>query len=56
MIVANNEIDATKKSVKTTMFSRTMQMRRCVAGALPNEAQPGLHSKLMDAPKGECSH
>jgi hypothetical protein len=50
--VANNEIDATKNAGKLTTILTTMRMRRCYAGASPNEAQPGLHSKPMDATIG----
>jgi len=34
MVVANNEIDATKHSGKLTTISMTMRMRRCDAGRI----------------------
>ncbi len=34
MVVANNEIDVTKNSGKSTTVSTTMRMRRCDAGRI----------------------
>ena len=50
--MANNEIDTTQNVGKLTTISTTMRMWRGSAGASPDEAQPGLHSKPMDAAIG----
>ena len=52
MVVANNEIDETKNAGKSTTISVAMAMQRYDAGASPDGAHPGLHSKPLDADIG----
>jgi hypothetical protein len=53
MVVANNKIDETKKSGKSTTILMAMVMQRTRRGTSPNEAYPGLHLKPLDAAIGQ---
>ena len=58
MVVANNEINATKNAGKLTTILMTMHgCGGAMHGALPDEAHPGLHSKGHWMPSsGDFSH
>jgi len=49
MIVANNEIDATKMQANRGRFRKPCRCGDAMRGASPDEAQPGLDSKPLDA-------
>jgi hypothetical protein len=53
MVVANNNIDETKKSGKSMTILVAMVMQRTRRGTSPNEAHPGLHLKPLDAAIGQ---
>ncbi len=49
MIVANNEIDATKMQANRRRFRQPCGCGGAMQGASTDEAHPGLYSKPMDA-------
>jgi hypothetical protein len=59
MVVANNEIDATKNAGKLTTISMTMWMRQCHAGRItqcPMKHNQGFTRSHWMPPSGEFSH
>ena len=52
MVVGDNKSTATTNAGKLMAILIAMAMQRYDAGALPNRARPGLHSKPLDAAIG----
>jgi hypothetical protein len=53
MVVANNEIDATKNAGKSVAILMTMGMQRYDAGHIARWSTSRLHSKPLDAAIGQ---
>jgi len=52
MVVGDNKSTATTNAGELMAISIAMAMQWYDAGALPNRARPGLHSKPLDAAIG----